>query len=114
MYILCRKFELEKISALGYIGLAQFLSTRKEGTRAPLDFLEVPSPRHFLSHCIFLHKELLVSCRLLCWPTKERFSSQFNLLFCLGVKKGEFALLVEPLVSLGGQRGGDIVEAPSQ
>ena len=47
--------------------------------------------------CNSLQKELLVSSRLLCWPGKERLRSQFNRLFCLGVKEVR-----------------DIVEAPSQ
>ena len=38
-------------------------------------------------HCNSLHKELLVSSRLLCWPGKERLRSHFNRLFRLGVKE---------------------------
>ena len=38
-------------------------------------------------HCNSLHKELLVSSQLLCWPGKERLWSHFNRLFRLEVKE---------------------------
>ena len=54
-------------------------------------------PSSSREHCHSLHKELLVSSRLLCWPGKERLRSHFNRLFRLGVKEV-----------------GDIVEVQSQ
>ena len=39
-------------------------------------FLCVWKPSSGREHCNYLHKELLVSSRLLCWPGKERLRSK--------------------------------------
>ena len=49
--------------------------------------LYVWKPSSSREHCNSLHKELLVSSRLLCWLGKERLQSHFNRLFCLEVKE---------------------------